>query len=217
MRRRAGSRAVAAGGLSAWALAPLVATAVAVVGLVAASAVAAGGPAKAASDPLPVAGKPSIPAGEAVFGSRCAGCHGDGSRFTGTAWRKDVTPARVARIALGQAADHPASVTALKTAWQVTGYLWTLPDSGGDIRRGESLALQANDALRSDALGVVLFHWDALQNLKSGAWVLNHGEADVDRLMREVAGSKYTSLSSADRQDLIDYTFASFFEWPSGW
>lgn len=206
---------------SSWTLAafPLAAAAL-VAALLAwpgARVAAAGGPAPAAEAPLPVPGKPSIPNGEAVFGSSCAACHTDRSRFETPAWRAGTTPAQIVRIVLGRAAGHPEAVAATLAAWEVTGYLWTLPDSGRDIRRGESLALQADAALRSDALTTLLLHWNAIQNLKSAFWVLNHGESDVDRLMRQVAGSKYTGLPLSDRQDLIDYTFASFFVWPSSW
>lgn len=211
----------APGGIGVWPLSLLVCVAVAFgATLVLAppgDASAAGPPTPAPQATLPVPGKPSIPQGEAVFGSRCAGCHHDRSRFAAPAWRDGITPARVARVALGEAAGHPAVVSALEVAWQVTGYLWTLPTDGTDIRRGESLALQADDLLRADALGTLLFHWGAVQNLKSATWVLNHRETDVDRLMRELAGPRYTALPPEDQQDLIDYTFASFFVWPPSW
>jgi len=213
--RRSAGIAVA-GGVRRSALALLTAT---VLVVAASAALAAGSDRHPAPQqgPLPVPGKPSIPAGEAVYAAHCARCHDQVGRFAGRDWRAGRTPAWVTRVSLGMTAGHPAALSELEPAWEVTGYLWTLPDDGSDIRKGEGLALEANDALRSDAVGLVLFHWNELQNLKNGGWVLNHTEADVDGLMRHLAGSKYTALSAKDRQDLIDYTFASFFEWPSAW
>ncbi|MEJ2289790.1 MAG: hypothetical protein P8Y02_14345 [Deinococcales bacterium] len=167
--------------------------------------------------PLAVPGKPSIPAGDRLFGEDCAHCHSDRSRFSERSWRTSRTPAEVTRMLLGEAAGHPAAVPDLASAWDATAYVWTLPDDGARIRRGESLALQAEKALRSDALSVLLLHWNDLQDLKSAAWVLNHTPGEVDALMRQLAGSRYTELSAADRRDLIDYVFASFFTWPVRW
>ncbi|HKI56414.1 MAG TPA: hypothetical protein VKB31_04620 [Trueperaceae bacterium] len=207
-------------GARAWAPVLLAAASVTIGAALVASttwAAAAGGGPPAHEQPLSVPGKPSIPAGAGVYRTSCQQCHPDRSRFATPAWRKGVAPAQIARTVLGRRAGHPAAVASLQAAWQVSGYLWTLPDDAADIRRGEQLALQADQALRSDALGLALFHWNDLQDLKSGEWVLNHTEGDVDQLMRTLAGSKYTSLSAGDRQDLVDYTFASFFVWPADW
>ncbi len=170
-----------------------------------------------APPPLAVPAKPSIPAGAQLYTARCARCHSDPNRFAERSWRASQTPAEVARMLLGRAAAHPAALHDLATAWDVTAYVWTLPDDGDRIRRGESLALQAEKALRSDALSVLLLHWQELQDLKSASWVLNHTAGDVDTLMRGLAGSRYTGLPVTDRHDLVDYVFASFYRWPPSW
>lgn len=167
--------------------------------------------------PLAIPREPSIPAGESLYGSECAGCHADRGTFAGRSWRASLTPAEVARMLLGKAQGHPAAVAELGRAWDAAAFVWTLPDDGTGIRRGESLAFEASDALRSDVLSVALLHWNDLQNLKSASWVLNHTADDVDTLMRRLAGARYTNLPARDRQDLIDYVFASFFAWPGSW
>ena len=180
----------------------------------AAPATAAG---RQTSQPLAVPVRPSIPAGERVYAADCVRCHAQRSRFADRAWRASLTPADVTRRVLGEAAGHPAALHDLAIAWDATAYVWTLPDDGARIRRGESLAFQAEKALRSDALSVVLLHWNQLQDVKDASWVLNHTPSDVDALMRQLAGSRYTALPAADRRDLVDYVFASFFTWPASW
>lgn len=214
-RRGAPKRSAIGAGLLALLLGAT--TAAGALAAVSAAQAATGRQATASDAPLPVPGKPSIPAGQALYASACVRCHGPEQRFAGRAWRKGMAPARVARTVLGIRAGHPEAVGSLTAAWEVTGYVWTLPFSGSEVRRGESLALEADRALRADALRLVLFHWNELQELRSGPWVLNHTEADVDRLMYDLAGARYASLSAADRQALIDYTVASFFEWPPRW
>ena len=187
-----------------------------------ATALAAVGALAAAADgPLPVPGKPSIPAGAEVFAAACAACHGDDEALDGPGWRRDLAPADVARLALGQAAagldDHVAAVDDAGAAWAATAYLWTRSMTGRDVRRGEKLALEAEDQMKRDALGTALFHWRQIQDLRDGRWVLNHTQADVGNAMGGVAGKRYTSLSEADRRALIDYIFASYFTWPDAW
>lgn len=203
------TRYLVRGSLPALVLAVLIAVA-------AAWSSAAGRPQPPAA-PLPVPGKPSIPAGGTLYATDCARCHADTSRFRQASWRANWTPADVARTVLGRLDGHPDAVTDLSAAWAVTGYVWTLPDDSARIRLGERLAFEADATLRSRSLSVLLFHWSELQDLKSGDWVLNHDEAAVDRLMRSLGGSSYTSLSTSDRRALIAYVFASYFVWPANW
>jgi mono/diheme cytochrome c family protein len=182
-------------------------------------AIAAAPGAGAAQEPpaLAVPRKPSIPAGERLYGEACAACHRDRAPFADREWRTGRSPAEVTRMLQGRAEGHPAALPDLARAWDATAYVWTLPDDGASIRRGESLALEAEKALRADVLRVALLHWNDLQDLKSASWVLNHTADDVDTLMRRLAGARYTGLQAADRRALIDYVFASFFTWPSHW
>ncbi len=167
--------------------------------------------------PLTVPRKPSIAAGERLYPETCAACHRDRTVFADRSWRVGKTPAEVTRMLQGAARGHPAALPDLARAWDATAYVWTLPDDGASIRRGESLALEADKALRADVLSVALLHWNDLQDLKSASWVLNHTADEVETLMRRLAGSRYTDLQPEDRRALIDYVFASFFTWPSNW
>lgn len=160
---------------------------------------------------------PSIPAGRAVFASACVACHGDGSEFSARSWRAPLAPADVVRTILGWAGGHPAATSDLLEAWDAAAHVWTLADDGAAIRRGEGLAFEASRVQGGDALAVVLFHWNDLQALKSASWVLQHDESDVDGLLRRLGGARYSSLTQAERTDLVDYVFASFFVWPAGW
>jgi mono/diheme cytochrome c family protein len=167
--------------------------------------------------PLAVPRKPGIPAGERLYSEACAGCHSDRAIFASRSWRSGRTPAEVTRMLQGAAEGHPAALPDLAQAWDATAYVWTLPDDGPTIRRGEQLALEAERVLRAEVLTVALLHWNDLQDLKNAAWVLNHTEDDVDTLMRRLAGGRYADLQAEDRRALIDYVFASFFTWPSSW
>jgi mono/diheme cytochrome c family protein len=169
--------------------------------------------------PVPITGsrKPSIPAGEKLYVEACASCHADRARFAEATWRSTLSPGLVTSLLLGRTAGHPAALSDPARAWDAAAYVWTLPDSGQSIRRGESLAFDAEKMLRADALSVALLHWGDLQNLKSASWVLAHDVADVDALMYRLAGARYGNLTADDRRALIDYTFASFFSWPADW
>jgi len=167
--------------------------------------------------PLAVPRKPDIVAGERLYGEACTACHSDRSAFADRSWRKGKTPAGVTRMLQGAAGGHPAALPDLAGAWDATAYVWTLPDDGPTIRKGERLALDAEKALRADVLSVALLHWNDLQDLKSATWVLNHTADDVDTSMRRLAGARYTGLQQGDRQALVDYVFASFFTWPPDW
>ncbi len=160
---------------------------------------------------------PSIVAGEAGYASACAACHPASIRFRTASWRSAYTPAEVAGISMGRMLDHPAAENDLTKAWDVTAYVWTLPDTRADIRHGESLAFEAQKRLQAEAVRVALLHWHDLQDLRSASWVLTHTPDQVRKLMATVAGSTYTNLSPGDQQDLIAYTFASYFDWPPSW
>ncbi len=198
-------------------LAATVALALPVAVLWAVAMAAAPGAAAQQPPPLTVPRKPGITAGERLYPEACAACHRDPAVFADRSWRAGRTPAGVTRMLQGKAGGHPAALPDLARAWDATAYVWTLPDDGAGIRRGESLALDAEKALRADVLSVALLHWNDLQDLKSASWVLNHTADDVDTLMRRLAGARYTELQEGDRRALIDYVFASFFTWPSNW
>lgn len=169
------------------------------------------------SGTLEVPREPSIPAGRAVFEASCSSCHGAPGRFGAGGWRRGLSPADVTRIALGEERDHPAAITDLGDAWDATAYVWTLATNGPQIRHGETLAYQASDALRQDAVGVALFHWHQVERLKDRTWVLNHDAEAVDGLMTDLAGSRFTGLSEGERNALTEYIFASYFTWPPSW
>jgi len=167
--------------------------------------------------PLAVPRKPDVTAGERLYRDACTGCHGDPAAFGDRSWREGRSPADVTRMLQGGAGGHPAVLPDLGRAWDATAYVWTLPDDGATIRRGERLALDAEMVLRAEVLSVALLHWNDLQDLKRASWVLNHTAGDVDASMRRIAGDRYTGLAPDDRRALVDYVFASFFTWPSGW
>lgn len=170
-----------------------------------------------APPPLAVPHKPDIAAGESLYPKACAQCHANRATFADRSWRSGRTPAEVTRMLQRGAEGHPIVVPDLARAWDATAYVWTLPDDGASIRRGEGLALEAEKALRADVLSVALLHWNDVQDLKSASWVLNHTADDVDTLMLRLAGGRYRGLGAGDRRALIDYVFASFFTWPSNW
>ncbi len=184
-----------------------------------AAAVAAAPEAGSVRATAPLAGsrKPSIPAGERIYAEACASCHADRARFAEPTWRSTMSPGLVTSLLLGRTAGHPAALSDPARAWDAAAYVWTLPDDGERIRRGESMAFDAEKMLRADALSIALLHWGDLQDLKSASWVLAHNVADIDALMYRLAGARYGNLAADDRRALIDYTFASFFTWPADW
>lgn len=170
--------------------------------------------------PLAVPGKPSIPKGEERFAADCASCHDAQQDFGAKAWRAELRPADVARIVLGEAAepaDHPAVVTELSAAWELTGYVWSLGTDGPEVRRGEALALEAGDELEGNAVNLALFHLKQVHDLRSGRWVLNHTQGEVMDLMGDLAGERFAALDASDRQALAEYITLSYFVWPADW
>lgn len=171
-----------------------------------------------AASPVPLSPRrPDIAAGEAVYAAACASCHPARTRFTVPSWREAYTPAQIAGATLGRAFGHPAAEKDLTKAWDVTAYVWTLPDAAASVKNGESLALEAERRLQAHAVSVALLHWKDVQDLKSASWVLTHTPAQVSETMTKVAGSSFTELPPSDRQDLVAYTFASYFTWPPSW
>lgn len=160
---------------------------------------------------------PDIVAGEAVYASACASCHPARARFSEPSWRLDYAPAQIAGVSMGRLLRHPAAEPDLARAWDVTAYVWTLPDNAASIKNGERLALEAEQRLQAHAVSVALLHWNDVENLRSSSWVLTHTPDDVKQVMSGLAGSAYTGLSPADKRDLIEYTFASYFVWPPNW
>lgn len=161
--------------------------------------------------------RPDIAAGETIYAAACASCHPARTRFTVPSWRAGYTPAQIAGATLGRDLGHPAAERDLANAWDVTAYVWTLPDSASSVKNGEALAIEAERRLQAHAVSVALLHWQDVQDLKSAGWVLTHTPDQVAQVMRVLAGSTFTDLPPSDQRDLVEYTYASYFTWPPSW
>ena len=174
--------------------------------------------------PFPSGGA-SVAQGASVYSQSCASCHGTDGEGTATAslnfakpdWTTSYAPVDVASAALGQSAGHTAALTDTPSAWQATAYVWTLPLAAHTVQEGQAEVTQAADKLKKGGLALLITKGDEIKELEDADWVMQQTEADLVKVISDVAAAEYNALNAEHQQALIDYIYASHFELPPGW
>ena len=179
--------------------------------------------------------RPSVPAGAEVYEQQCASCHGGyhyelddevlhGEQvnepappdFSSRSWRRELSPAAVASIALGSN-DHPEAAASTDDAWHATAFIWSLPMHREEIRQGVDLVEHARELAMGRGLLSLLDVELDLRELQHRDWVFTHSPADVEDNLFDIAGDELNELSEEQQAILIDHIFVTHFEVPEGW
>ena len=156
--------------------------------------------------------KPDITMGQSIYSQSCSQCHSS-TAFSDSAWKTELTPARVA---LDLSTSHAKDLE-LEEVWHAVAYTWTQSSDGKTIKHGEALAFEAQKRMEKEALWLFLTKGQDLMNLQSRDWVLSHTKEDIQTLIINLAGDSYSTLSENDQRALVDYIYASYFAWPESW
>jgi len=89
--------------------------------------------------------------------------------------------------------------------------------SSNIIKEGQTEVEKAADLMKKGGIAFLISKGGEIKELEDANWVMQHKEADIVKLITDLAADQYNALNKEHQRALIDYIYASHFKLPDGW